>query len=700
MASAAPAAGARRRARWGARGEIRHATPSEIAWIAAIPCALVTVLAVVLAGPLLGDALLQPDPAREAFWPALNVRAEPTQHGRFLAGLIGPPLLAAVVLAGARPHARWRLRLPARRIARLTLAGQSALLAFVVVCFAAQNDVGLNADFVLSGATRSYFTWRTLVVAAALPALVLALLRHERIERSLRRRLRETPALRAACLLAAALYTALWLLTAVNLDRSIGATNLAVSAHLLWTLGESFAVLDGRTPLVDFHAQYGQLWAYLGAAPMALLGATVTTYTIAMATGSGLALVAVYATFRRVVRSSLPALALFLPFTATAAFMVSGPPSNRYDSINLYILWPVRYAGPFLLAWLTARHVDRAAPRRAWIVFAAVGLVAVNSMDFGLAGGAATFAALVCAAPPQSWRAAGRLAGQAGAGVLASAALFSLFTLLRSGSLPHFELLLEFGRLYGIGGWAQLPMPVLGLHLAVFLTFAVALVVAAVRVASRDEDRLMTAMLAWIGVFGLAASVYYMGRAHPLTLFHFFAPWGFAVALLLVVAVRDLSARGWRRPTLPQLAVLFGFGLMLCSLPQTPAPGPQLARIRQRTAVPIFIQSPEAVRFVEATTTPGEKVALLTQIGHRLAYETGVVNVSPYTSIEAIPTRQQLERAIDALRAAGGRKLYLPLYPPFLEPPILQAIEQAGFMARRFSPTRSFVEMTDEAASG
>jgi hypothetical protein len=694
VASAASAAGARRRARWGAQGEIRCAKPSEIAWIAALPCALVTVLAVVLVGPHLGDALLKPNPAREAFWPALDVRAEPTQHGRFLAGLIGPPLLAAIVLVSGRADVHARLHGRAQTIAGLVWASQASLIAFLASCFAAQNDLGFNADFVLSP-HRRYFTWPTLLVAAALPALALALLRGERIERALRRRLRETSALRAACLLAAALYSALWLLTAINVESSIGSTNIAVSAHLLWTLGESFAVLDGRTPLVDFHAQYGQIWAYLGAAPMALLGATVGTYTIAMAMGSGLALVAVYATFRRIVRNSLLALALFAPFLATAAFIVVGPPENRYDSLNLYILWPVRYAGPFVLAWLTARHVDRATPRHAWIVFAAVGVVALNSMDFGLAGGAATLAALASAAPPRSWRATGRLACEAAGGVLATVALFSLFTLLRSGSLPHFGLLLEFGRLYGIGGWAQLPMPVLGLHLAVFVTFAAALVVAAVRVASRDEDRLMTAMLAWIGTFGLAASLYYVGRAHPLTLFHFFAPWAFAIVLLLVVVARDLSARGWRSPTLPQLCVMFGFGLLLCSLAQTPTPGPQLARIRERTAVPIFIAAPAAVRLVETTTRPGEKVAILTQLGHRVAYETGVVNVSPYTSVESIPTAQQLQRTIDALHAAGGHKLYLPLYPPFLDPAILQAVQQAGFVVQRFDRTRSFVEMAD-----
>src|SRR4029077_9442687 len=114
---------------------------------------------------------------------------------------------------------------------------------------------------------------------------------------------------------------------------------------------------------------------------------------------------AVYATFRRLVRSSLLALALYLPFLATAFFMIVGPPSDRYGPENIFILWPIRYAGPFLLAWLAARHVDGAAPRRAWALFAVAGLVAVNNPDFGLAAAAATLAALAAAAPPRSLRA-------------------------------------------------------------------------------------------------------------------------------------------------------------------------------------------------------------------------------------------------------------------------------------------------------
>ena len=199
-------------------------------------------------------------------------------------------------------------------------------------------------------------------------------------------------------------------------------------------------------------------------------------------------------------------------------------------------------------------------------------------------------------------------------------------------------------------------------------------------------------MLAWIGVFGLLASVYYAGRAHPMALFDFFAPWAFAVVLLLLAVVPALAARGWRRPAVPELLVLFAFGLVVCSLPQTPAPWSQLTRIRDRTPAPVFKQR-EAVALVRATTHPGEKVGILTTLSHRVAYDAGVVNVSPYSSIESIATREQLERMLAALRREGTSKVYLAL--KFMRPEELAALQADGFRPQRYDASGTYVLMRD-----
>ena len=670
----------------------RTPTAAELAWIAAPACALLTLAAIVLVGPLVGRLFLMP--RRDVFWATIEADPQPLEHGRFLVGLLGAPLLAAVPLAWSGGPAPGPPTLRPRTIRALVLGAQLALIAFLVLCFAAQNNIVFSADFVPRWPHRSFFTPATLVVAGALPVLALLLLRGGRADRVLAHLARETRVRRLACLALAVTYTAIWMTTAINLDSSIGNTIEAVYGHVHWAMSESFAVLNGRTPLVDYRPQYGRLWAYLGAAPMALFGATLGAYTAAMAAGTTLAMLAVYAILRRLVRSSLTALVLYAAFLATAFFMVVGPPEDRYGMANLYIMWPIRFGGPMLLAWLTARSLDGAAPRRAWIIFAAAALVVVNNPDFGLAAALATFAALASS----RWRerrSLRRLALEALAGAAGGIALFALFTLARAGSLPQFGLLSEFSRLYGIDGWLQEPMPELGLHLAIFLTFAAALVVAAVRVVQNETDRLLTGMLAWIGIFGLAGTGYYAGRPHPMGLFVYFAPWAFAVVLLLLVVLPGLAARGWRGVTLPELAVLFAFGLVVCSLPQTPTPWSQLTRIRDRTPTPLLEQR-EAVDLVRSTTHPGEKVGVILTLGHRVAYDAGVVNVSPYSSVESIATHEQLETLIDALHREGASKLYITR--TFTRQDTFAELQAAGYAIRDFDETTTFVLLSDRGS--
>jgi len=644
--------------------------PAEVAWLAAPACALLTVALVALLGPPLGDAFL--GPGSETFWPTAGAVPEPQEHGRFLMSLLGPvALVAAILLSARRP-----LRLEAQLARGAVLAAQLLLVGFLALCVLAQYDVLISAYRPQWEAHVRYFTPATLAVALALPALLPALLRRERVADGARRLAQETQARRIGALVVAVLLTAAWLLTAVDADGSLANTASGVAGHILWSMDEPFAILNGRTPLVDFHAQYGQLVPYGAAAAMALLGASLGVFTVTMTTASGLALLAVYALLRRIVRSSLVALALYAPFLATGFFMKIGPLEDRYGPANLFSLWPIRYGGPYLLVWLLARHVDGAAPRRPWVLFLLAGLVLLNNPEFGAGAVAALAVALVAVRPPRTRAAATRLAAEAAGGLAGALALVVLLTLVRSGSLPHLGWTLEFSRLYGVGGWALVPMPRFGIFLAVYVTFAAALALAAVRVARGAQDVVLTASLAWSGVFGLVAGAYFAGRSHPQVLIDLFSPWMLALVLLTIPTGRALAARGWRRPAPAELAVLFGFGIAVCSLAQTPAPWSQLERIRDEAPVALFKQH-KAAAFVAERTQPGEKVALLMPLGHRIAYDTGRVNVSPYASIESMPTKQQLARTIAVLRREGGDKLFVASMFTFAEE--MTALERAGF---------------------
>jgi len=693
------------RAATAARTEV---APAEVAWLLAPPCALVFALLIALLGPPLGR-LLFPTPDI-AFWPTatptLAIRPEPTEQARFLIALAGP-----VALSGLVVWLRGRmLPLRAGTIAVLVQASQVLVAAFLLTAVVAQRRLTYGETY--SGAETSfrrvYFTLPTLVVAALLTlAAVLALRRthsaggpasggHVAASGTPGARVaalvRETPRTRLAGLALAVAFLVAWLLTAINTEASFNASNFGVRANASFWLDEAYAVLDHRAPLVDFHAQYGQLWPYLSAGVMKLVGASFETYVAVMVAASGLCLLAIYALFRRLVHSSLLALALFLPFVATSFFTEIGPLENRYGPSNLFSMFPMRYGGPFVLAWLLARHLDGLRPRRAALLFGLGGLCLLNNPDFGMPAYAATFVALFWT-DPRPWRR--RLAGlalEAALGLLAALALVALLTLAVAGSLPHLSYLFTFPRLWGVGGVTMLPMPTLGFHLALYATFAAALVVATVRAVRAAEQRTLTALLAWSAVFGFGASSYFAGRSHPEVLISLFSAWMLSLSLLGIVVVRALLSRDGRKPAVAEIAVVFGLALAACSLAQTPTPWSQLDRIRTAGPPNSPIQRFDARRFVaEAGAAPRERVLILIPMGHRIAYELRLVNVAPYVSMISMPAVEQLDEALAALRKEGGRRVFA--YLGQVTPEQQQAIEDAGFM--RVRATNEYAEYQD-----
>lgn len=651
--------------------------PAELAWLLVLPAAVVLVAAIALLGPPLGRLLFPPQ--HIAFWhlgdTTLAARPEPIEQARYLIAIAGPVALAAALAAlhGRRPALR------AGAAAQLALLSQVLLVAFALAAFVAQYRIVYSAAY--SGSTpfrRIYFTAPTLVVAALLTVGGVLLLRSERLTAHVGRLARETGGRRLAAAAVAVAFLALWLLTAVNTEGSFGLTNGGVHGNVVFWLDEAYAVLDHRAPLVNFHAQYSQLWPYLSAGVMALVGPSFGVYDAVMVVGSGLTLLAVYALFRRLARSSLLGLALFVPFTATSFFMEIGPASNRYGPSNLFSMFPMRYGGPYALAWLIGRHVDGLRPRRGVLLFLAAGIVLLNNVEFGLPAFGATLAALLWS-DARPWRPRlAALARDAALGLLGALALVSLLTLAVAGSLPHLSYLFTFSRLWGLGGVTMLPMPLLGFHLVVYLTFAAAIAVATVRALAGAAQRSLTALLAWAGVFGLGAGSYFAGRSHPEVLISLFSAWALALALLLVVAVRAILARADRRLAVAEVALLAACALAVCSLSQTPVPWTQLDRIGRSAPTP-QLQLAEGRAFVAASRVRrGEHVLILIAMGHRIAYELGLVNVLPYVGMTSMPAEPQLQEALHALRAAGGTRIFidrgqvLPLGP-------LEAILRAGY---------------------
>jgi len=646
-----------RRVRVLGRERARVLAPDELAWIAALPCALLALVAILALGPVLGHALIRPVPPAEGLWPPGWPESagapEPVELGRYLVAAAAPLVAALVVLV----FARRQLVLPAPLIRPLVLVSQLVLVAFVALAFLGQHEV-VFGDRPLP----ALFGVGTLLIAGALVVAALAALGRHGVTSRLAALSRETALRRRTGIALAFAASVPFLLEGLVLDGA--AEDRGVIA---WTVNDAFAILDGRTPLVDYHLLYAKLLPYPAALAMALLGTTALVYGLLMLVLSALALLGVYGIFRRVVRSSLLALGLFVPFLALGD--VAHP-------MSLTAMWPMRYGGAYLMAWLVARNVERGGPR-VWPLFAIGAVVTVNETEFGAAALAASLVALVCARPPRSRRAALRFACDAGGGVVAGLALIALFTLVRAGALPDPALLEEWPRIFTRLGWFSLAMPAVSLHLALYVTFAAALLVAAVRLVRRDDDVLLTSMLAWSGVFGLAVGGYYAGRSDDLKLVSMFSAWAFVLALLTVVVVRGLSAQGWRRASPAQLLMLFGSALAVCSIAWLPSPRQQLSRLLDE---PPATYRPVAEQFIDALTRPGEKVAILMPMGHRFAYELGLENVFPYPTQDALVTHWQFRRTLDAIRRAHVHRVFV--YSRITAPAHVEELERVGFHPR------------------
>lgn len=571
--------------------------------------------------------------------------------------LTAPLLLTGAVVLGMR-HAR---PLPAATIERLVTAVQVIALAFVMACYVVQYRHIFRLEVSMTSDRTVYFRPITLLAAAGIAFALGSAMASERIGRIFARLTRERLLSQLAGLGVATLAAAVWLLSAVNFESTIANANEAIMHHLPFWLDEVFAVLDHRTPLVDFAAQYGSLLPYPLAGAMTLVGASIGVFSVAMSLISLMAMLAVYVTLRRVVRSSVTALLLFLPFLATSFFMMEGPLENRYAISNLFGTFPLRYAAPFLLLWLVARHLDAAFPRRIWPLFLVGGLTILNNADFGIPACGATVAALLWSSRRVTLSGLLRLAAGAALGLGLAYALVSIATLGRTGSLPHLDLLFRYARVWALAGWGTVPMtPTIGVSTIVYLTYVAAIGVATVRAAASAPDRLMTGLLAWSGIFGLGIGSYYIGRSHPQVLTNMFPAWALSITLLFVLSVRAIVRRQPRRPTLPEGACLFAFAVLVCSLPQMPTPWSQLDRLRVK-GPPIY-EHYFGEQFIGDHTRRGEAVAILAPLGHRTAYNLGITDVTPYTGSKSMPAINQVDHTLELLQAAGGRKVFFSIH--------------------------------------
>lgn len=653
-------------------------------YLAAGIAGILALLGGLLLAPSLGDLLFPPTPF--ALFPSLQNpyfnHPEPTEFTRYLFAAAAPAAAAAaVVLAGRR-------QLPARTLrAGAVFSGAMPVVVAVALIFAWFRRETIDHFF---NQRYEYFSAPQALLAVLLAALIAIAAAHSWPRRLAGRSSFEHKAVKLIPL-GALLVVVLFLLPVVQTERSFPGDSLFVSAHLTNTVADVEAVANGATPGVDVSAQYANLLPYLlrplfeatGFEPASMVGfLTVLT---------GLVLIGFYRVILQITESELAGLFLFIPMVALSLVPAGGEGALVISDANTFQVLPIRYIGPALVAWLLVRHLRGLRPDVGRLgIFFVAGLAAINTPDFGSAAFIASVLALALlgAAEPAPLRRVLRVCRDALIGLVGAVTLFSVITLARSGSLPDPSILLYYPELFGSKGFGLVPMDTVGFYWFLYVTFAGALVLAAVRAVSGEPDRVVTGMLAFFSVLGLAAGVYYVGRTGVFTLLGLFPVWGMTLAMLSWLVIRRIAERPPALASLREVGVLgwmvlFGLGLAITATSWAQAPWRQVDRLTTEVDRPTGFEIGTTVAFVRDHTEPGEQTALMCRSSYLVAERAGVRNVSPIADPQHIAEDAQVGEIVDALRRAGGDKLFACDNPVFALPPEIGA----SLAARGFSRT-------------
>ncbi|MDX6607458.1 MAG: hypothetical protein QOD14_1998 [Solirubrobacterales bacterium] len=630
-------------------------SPEDLAWLGSIAAAAFLVIGFVWITPALAKLYPSPDQTLFAVWRHYGA-PEPLEDVRGMVTLATPFVVAsALLLLGSRVPGR-------RSLDPLILGTQVTGIALLTWSV-------LNQRHVVILVPRDYFEPLVLGVPNLIAGVCMGVVMTglilwwagpaprplERIGGWLARR----PVLAAA---AAVLATTVFLLPAVVTDASIAHSG-SLASQISPPAEDYMAVINGRTPLVDYIAQYANLLPFAVAPLLSAFDSSLTAYSIIMCMLSGIGLLAVFGVFSAVTRRTWVALALYVPFLALALFPWHDQGAARDFNGNYYAMCPDRILGPFVLAWLCALWTrGRRVP--VWALYLIAGLTLLNNSEFGVGALIALTVAILAGAPREaasrpSWA---RMGLEAAAGLASAVVIVSVVTLARTSDLPDPALLTYYSHLFLREAYALLPMPSLGLQWALYATFAAALLMAVARWVQRASDRTLTAMLAFSGCFGLITGMYFVGRSVPAQLIILFPIWGFCLVIVAWSAALALRSTrtDWmrlRRLLLPAAAALIGFGVMVAAIDRTPPPWRQLDRLTDGGRA--VDDAPNAQRFIEARTDPGDSVLVLgTPLAHRLADRSGVANVSPLNGLVSLISPAEADRSIDQLQASGGQEVF------------------------------------------
>lgn len=655
-------------------------------WASILPVAIASTFVVKKLTPLISPPLVTRQEIQDAFLDGLSraCAPEPDELVAYVLAVLTP----VVLMYGMVSLLRLRLESFERRRVTLGLiafVAQAAVMLFAAKAWlyeAAHSWSGQLKDYApaqlaLTACLATLLTYRWLSSAAKVQVLTI----WERVSRA-----RVLPSLLAAS------WTVAHLLGCVFTDDNIRRAAGTISYHLPFTMGEFAAVVNGRFPLVDFYSQYQNLLGHLLHPFFAVVGLSVTTFTLAMGILSGIGFLLLYRVLWRVSGSPWLGLALYVPVVAVSLAEAETAGVNPSNAFNYYAVGPIRYFGHFFAAYLALAYLQVPKVRRLLVVSCAAALVGLNNLDFGVP---AALGVLACAIlfPPDSLHAsrwvrslAATLVFVIGASLTLMA--FALSAKLATGSWPDPGILTEYQRTFAYLGFNMVRLPPNGMYWIMYITYMLALLYAVFDGYSRDSNhvsrarRLSVGMLAYAGISGFGVGMYFVGRSHPAVIIAMYPAWAFALALLLQRIVADVyRQRTWRAdegavihaiPSAAILGVWAGLVPLILELPQVSA---EIDRLEYHSGG----LDPRPTRLsalISKYVPKGAPTVVVAVNAHQLATDASVENLYPFAHPGSVLLKSQLRPVLDSITRlpSGDQYVFGSVWPQ-----VAEALGQSGF---------------------
>ncbi len=441
--------------------------------------------------------------------------------------------------------------------------------------------------------------------------------------------------------------------------------------HLPAFTGEMAPVVNGRTPLVDFFPQYQNLLSLLLLPYFKAFGFSLLTFSIGMMLLTGIGMFFIFDVFFVLTESVLGALLLYFPWVIFSIYVVERSGSHYGSILTHFAIIPMRVWGPWVVFFFSARYFKRPTLRKEVILFYVASLASINNLDFGIPALGATLIAVLLT--QGEWL---KKIGVFVCSYFFGWLSFGVMCWMRVGKLPELQQIFMYQKIFAIHGFNMLPTPLFGIHWIMALVWLVSLLMG--MISASESRKVESASLIQYGIFGLGAFTYYLGRSawsNVLALFPAFGMSFLLVSWSVYQRVRN-SWKTWSREerslwVLPSIFLVLGYSILLSDWVDLPNPMEQIQSLAGSRET---VFDPNWVKWIQASTQPGEKVAIIAPYAHEIALLAQVENVYPFAFDGSIIILPQIDLLMRKLDEHGVKKI-------FGQPPqeVRDRIELEGF---------------------